>query len=114
MSYDEYMNPYYGTCSKHGAWHGSYDECPQCMKEEAYHEYDHVVCSICWNCQFGSEPDSKVFCGFHPKMRKLAQIPRKKKCKHFKECIPPSPDEAEYFAELNEYYHASMNDDGEN
>jgi hypothetical protein len=85
--YDERMNPYGGTCSKHGYWKGSYDECPKCMKEEYSHDNEDISSSICWNCRFGSEPASVVHCQRFPKLEPLTQKPRKKDCKYFKEYI---------------------------
>jgi len=50
--YHEAMNPYDGTCPKHGFWEGSHDECPQCMKEDyirSEEDADHynMHCEIC-------------------------------------------------------------------
>jgi hypothetical protein len=83
--YDERMNPYNGVCSRHGAWKGSYDECPQCMKEEYDHDEENISPSICWNCRFGSDPSSYVYCQRFVRFESLAQKPRKNHCKYFKE-----------------------------
>jgi hypothetical protein len=82
--YYNYTHPYSGTCSKHGAWRGTLDECPQCMNEEARYE-NHYVPSICWDCCHCAtdEPSTTVKCSFNPKLKQLHQIPRKKYCKHY-------------------------------
>ena len=87
MSEDEFYNPYYGTCSKHGFWKGSYDECPKCMELEYRDAQDSIPNSICWNCRFGSEPDTKVYCEYKKQLSTLAQIPRKKHCKHYQQML---------------------------
>ena len=49
--WDERMNPYDGTCKKHGSWKGPHDECPKCMEEDAEREmaeYDPwYICDGC-------------------------------------------------------------------
>jgi hypothetical protein len=83
--YDEHFNPYYGTCPKHGAWKGSTDECPQCMKEEYENDIGNTVTSICWGCNnCRDEPGRKVDCGYYG----FPQRPRVKRCKGFDKLQP--------------------------
>jgi len=90
--YEEWFNPYSGTCPVHGAWKGAYDECPKCLHADDLKRMTDFPNSICWGCDHcQDEPGRKADCGYYD----FPQTPRKKRCKYFK----PLEFHQDYFGE---------------
>ena len=101
--YDERMNPYDGTCPKHGHWKGSIDECPKCMNESAMMDQPDFPNSICWGCENSEEePAEKVHCGHYG----FPMKPIKKKCKWFHDNLQnwEGPDPLDFDPETHDVY----------